>query len=230
MLYPVDISVHDLAEPLNEHLAVHGFQRRSLEDLIPAEREYLHRRDARTIANAVPLTPAEQWREEGEYLLFQNGEGMVAYIRHHPRAPQSYSHMSFEAHLGMPAPAGLNGEQYHSLAVTPLILSLLKRKFQEQHPGIMIGAMKNSNVLMRLPVRVEDVADDNFPVRVSHSVYVSAARNIPGGNSGKRAVASISQAMVGIIVEACLYARKQIAYYRAEAEVDSAFGGIALVG
>lgn len=231
-MYPVDIQVRDLGDKLSEYLAESGFQRVSLGDINHLDRDHLKQRDAREHAYAVPLTPDEKWRSADDYLLFDNPEGTMTYVRPNPHAPKIYHALPFEIHFRTAVPKGFSSSQYFSLAVPQRNLTLLLGALHrmENNSISAIADMNKSNVLRRIHEELDEVEGDTLPVRVFHSTYVSRTREENGGYSDKeKAVEELSRAIGSVIVATHLFSRKQIAYYEASAEVDKLFQDSALV-
>ncbi|MBU1112213.1 MAG: hypothetical protein ABIG93_04600 [archaeon] len=229
--YPVDIAVQDLDVKLTEYLP--GFQKVSLDNIHQLDRDYLEKRDQREIPNTVGLIPDQKWRSAEDYLVFDNPEGTLAYIRPNPLAPQIYHALPFEIHFRTAAPQGFSPSQYFSLAVPQRNLQLLLKALHTRgdHSISAIVEMENSNVLQRLHHQLDEVEEsDILPVRLFHSKYVSRTREEKGGHSDKeKGVEELSRAISSVIVATHLFSRKQIAYYEATAEVDNLFTESALI-
>ncbi len=116
-MYPVDVQVRDLGNKLTEYLTESGFQRVYLDDIYHSDRNHLTERDAREHTHAVPLTRDAMWRSAEDYLLFDNPEGTLAYVRPNPDAPKIYHALPFEIHFRTAAPQEFAPKQYFSLAV-----------------------------------------------------------------------------------------------------------------
>lgn len=231
-MYPVDIQVQDLGDKLTKYLAKSGFQRASSGDIHHLDRDHLTERDAREHVYAVPLTPDEMWRSAEDYLLFDNPEGTLAYVRPNPNAPRIYNALPFEMHFRTAAPEGFSPGQYFSLAVPQRNLKLLLEALHRRGDSSIsaIADMDESNVLRRIHEQLDEVEGEGLPVRLFHSIYVSRTREENGGYSDKeKAVEELSKAIGSVIVATHLFSRKQIAYYEASAEVDKLFGDSALV-
>lgn len=130
-LYPIDIKVRDLEDKLTGHLMRFGFHRVTLEEIPPLDKNYLEKRDGREISNAVRYTQNERWRSAEDYLLYNNSEGILAYVRPNPTAPQMYHCLPFEIHFRTAAPNGFSAPQYFSLVVSQRNYSLLKEALEE---------------------------------------------------------------------------------------------------
>ncbi len=230
--YPVDILVRDLECKLQEYLSKHGFQRASLEEIHHLDRDHLTERDAREHAHAVPLTPDARWRSADDYLLFNNPEGTLAYVRPNPHAPKIRHALPFEIHFRTAAQHGFSPSQYFSLVVPQrnlrLLLEALHRRGDSSISAIV--DLGESNVLRRIYEQLDEVEGDILPVRLFHSTYVSRTREENGGYSDKeKASEELSRAICSVIVATHLFSRKQIEYYKASAEVDKLFSESALV-
>lgn len=230
--YPVDIAVQELGDKLSEYLS--GFQKVSLDDVHHLDRDYLVNRDLREIPNVVGLTPDQKWRSADDYLVFDNLEGTLAYIRHSPLAPQIYHVLPFEIHFRTAGPQGFLSSQYFSLAVPQRNLKLLLDALHARgdHSISAIAEMDKFNQLRRLHHQVDEVEDSNvLPARLFHSKYVSRTREEKGGHSDKvKGVEELSRAISSVIISSHLFSRKQIAYYEATAKVDKLFTESAMVG
>ena len=231
-MYPVDIQLQDLGDKLTEYLAKYSFQRASLEDIHHLDRDYLTRRDARKCTYAVPLTADAMWRSAENYLLLNNPEGTLAYVRPGPHAPRIYNALPFEIHFRTAAPQGFIPAQYFSLAIPHRNLKLLLKALHGNGDISIssIADMNTHNVLTRICKQLDEVEEGVLPVRLFHSTYVSRSREENGGYSDKeKAIGELSRAIGSVIIATHLFSRKQIAYYGASAEVDKLFGDSALV-
>jgi len=232
--YPVDIEVGSLEVKLTEDLKSHGFQRLYLGDLHYLDRTYLEHRDRREGPIAPPLTPFERRsRSDDDFLLYNNPEGTLAYVRPCPRSPRDYHTLGFEIHFRTAVERGFSPKQYFSLAIPDRNLKLLTNALQPEGDK-SIYYICNFEILGRLN-RIYDQLDvvegDNLPVHLFHSISLGRKREEKGGYSNKeKAIEELSRAIGSIIISAHLFSRKQIAYYKAAAEVDPLFSESALVG
>ena len=243
--YSVEVHVPDLEGKLTGYLANHGFQRGSLDTLHPVDKCHFLRRDQREVPGAIGLLPQHQWRSPEDHLVYQHPEGTVAYVRPNPSAPLMRHALPFEVHLRTAASSGLLVKQYFSLAIPQRNLRLLLKALQSSGSEAIsfIADMDHIHLLERLPTRLDEVPDDNLPVRVFHSVYVSRARKAhhaagrnteaPEGDEGDEKgliIDDVSRAIGSVVVSSHLFSRKQIAYYAAAADIDQLFLDSALVG
>ena len=230
--YPVDIQTRDLEGKLTGQLEKDGFRRVSLDDIPHLDRRYLENRDARIVSQDTVLTADEKWRSPDDYLLFDNPEGTLAYVRPNPHAPSIRPALPFEIHFRTAAASGFSPSQYFSLAVPQRNLTLLRKALHARgYTSISaIADLDKANVLRRIHEQVDEIQGEALPVRLFHSIYVSRKREQKGGNSDKeKAVGELSIAIGSVIVAAHIFSRRQMAYYEATAGVDTLFLDSALV-
>jgi hypothetical protein len=230
-LYTNDIPVLDLRDTITGYIAERGFQRISLEDINPLDRDHLIERDARKNPNATFLTSEDAtWRSEEGYLVFDNSEGTLAYIRPNPHAPRTPSAVPYEIHFRTTAPKGFNPDQYFSLAVPQRNLTLLLKSLHKNGNTSIsaIADLDDSGVLTKVNEQLDEIRGEELPIRLFHSTYVSIVKNEVRTDKEKVS-GELSRAIGSIMVAAHLWSRKQIMYYQAAKEADEKYGHSALV-
>jgi len=218
-IYNPAIKLPDLEAKLTEYLVTQGFHRLYLNEISGVDRDCLYRRDSRQSAGSGPLGFMDRWRSADDYLLYDNLQGTLAYVRQSPH--QSVKNVSrFEVHLRTAAEDGFLPRQYYPLAIPQKNLSLICEMLVAKYPFSSIGDMETFGRLSRIPAEL-DLADDvNLPVHLFHSVQLGTHLIESRHSEIENAIEGLSLGIGSVIIASHLFSRKQIQYYQAAAEVD----------
>ena len=220
------IRVLDLEEGVTSYLNSLGFARRTLEEIDALQAERLIRRDKRESGREFGLRSVESWRTDEEYLLYQNAQETVAYVRPNPYAPLMPTAFPVEIHFAQKFSDGFTNGQYFSLAIPQRMLTLHKKALHESgYNSISSIAKQDENgPLSRLDDEM-DFSTSEVPVYLFHSVSVSSKKPklSQGDLTIEKVRADLSVGVGSVIIATELFARKQIAYYTAAQQVDELY-------
>ncbi len=228
-----EIKVLDLADKLTGYLAPHSFVRLNLNDIPLFDRIYLIKRDKREHGLDSGLSQYQRWRSDEDYLVFDNDNGTLAYIRPNPCAPTMPHAIPFEIHFRTSAPSELSIPQAYSLAVPQRNLKLLLDSLHSRGYNSIshIGDMGKFGPMDRLYDQLGIIEGDALPIHLFHSTYLSIKREAIAQDADKeKMLEELAKAIGSVIISSHLFSRKQIAYYQASLEVDRLFSESALVG